>query len=206
MKGSPRHRSYGMFHISAPCQKSKTMTGVHFIVKYQGKPQEHLFFITNIGEDDVILGYPFFKVAMLYTNWKMGELTGEVQALEKGNENCSIWLAKTTTATQLAIQVPKEKKTWDQLVPLKYHVYGKVFQEEVLEWFPERRHWDHAIDLKPDAPTSLDCHIYPLNLAEKLAQKDFITTNLRLGWIWQSKSPYACGFFFVSKKVKRMVN
>jgi hypothetical protein len=102
-------------------------------VKYQGKPQEHLFFVTDIGEDNVILGYPFFKVATPHINWKMGELMGEVQTLEKDNETCSIRLAKTTTATQLAIQVSKEKKTWDQLVPLKYHVYGKVFQEEASE-------------------------------------------------------------------------
>jgi hypothetical protein len=109
------------------------MTGVHLVVKYQGKPQEHLFFVTDIGEDDVILGYPFFEAATPHINWKTGELMGEVQALEKGNKTHSIQLAKTTTATQLAIQVPKEKKTWDQLVPFKYHVYGKVFQEEASE-------------------------------------------------------------------------
>jgi hypothetical protein len=56
------------------------------MVKYQGKPQEHLFFVTDIGEDDVILGYPFFEVATPHINWKTGELTGEVQASEKESE------------------------------------------------------------------------------------------------------------------------
>jgi hypothetical protein len=55
--------------------------------------------------------------------------------------------------------------------------------KKASEQFPERQHWDHAIDLKPDAPTSLDCRIYPLNPAEKLVQKDFIATNLCLGQI-----------------------
>ena len=118
-------------------QAGRTTTGVCLVVKYQGKPQEHLFFVTNIGEDDVILGYLFFEAATPHINWKIGELTGEVQALEKGNETYSIQLAKTTMATQLAIQVPQEKKTWDQLVPFKYHVYSKVFQEEASERFPE---------------------------------------------------------------------
>ena len=107
-------------------------------------------------------------------------------------------------ATQLAIQVPKEKNTWDQLVPFKYHIYGTVFQEEASECFPEQQHWDHAIDLKLDAPTSLGCYIYPLNLAVKLAQKEFITTNLHLGWIQWSKSPYAYSLFFVSKKDSKL--
>ena len=106
-------------------------------VKYQGKPQEHLFFVTNIGKDNIILGYLFFEAATPHINWKTGELTREVQALEKEGETHSTQLAKTTTATQLAIQVSKEKKTWDQLVLVKYHVYGKVFQEEVSECFLE---------------------------------------------------------------------
>jgi hypothetical protein len=107
------------------------------MVKYQGKPQEYLFFIMDIGEDNVILRYPFFEAATPHINWKTGKLTGEVQALEKEGETRSVLLAKTTTAIQLAIQVPKEKKTWDQLVPFKYHVYSKVFQEEASECFPE---------------------------------------------------------------------
>jgi Reverse transcriptase (RNA-dependent DNA polymerase) len=46
----------------------------------------------------------------------------------------------------------------------------------------------------------LDCRVYPLSPAEKQAQKEFIAMNLRLGRIQRSKSPYACGFFFVDKK------
>ena len=83
------------------------------MVKYQGKLQEHLFFVTNIGKDDVILGYPFFEAATPHINWKTGELTREVQALEKDGETLSPQIAKTTTAMQLAIQIPKEKKTWE---------------------------------------------------------------------------------------------
>jgi hypothetical protein len=118
-------------------QVGKMTTGVQLIIKYQGKYQEHLFFVTDIGEDNVILGYPFFEAAIPHIDWKTGKLTRKVQALEKDTETHSTQLAKTTTVTQLAIQVPKEKKTWDQLVLVKYHVYGKVFQEEVSECFLE---------------------------------------------------------------------
>jgi hypothetical protein len=37
--------------------------GVTLVVKYNGKPQKHLFYVANIGEDDLILGYPFLKAA-----------------------------------------------------------------------------------------------------------------------------------------------
>jgi hypothetical protein len=52
--------------------------------------------------------------------------------------------------------------------------------EEGLEKFPDRRPWDHAIDLKSDALTSINCRVYPLSPAEKEEQKKFLDQNLRL--------------------------
>jgi hypothetical protein len=37
--------------------------GVVLIVKHNGKPQKHLFYVANIGVDDIILGYPFLEAA-----------------------------------------------------------------------------------------------------------------------------------------------
>jgi hypothetical protein len=175
-------------------------TGVELTIKLNGKPCDHLFFVTDIGEDDVILGYPFFKSFNPIINWEKGQLSGEVVALTKGEETLSSRIAKTTMATHLAAQAKEDKKTWDQIVPEQYHQYGRVFQEDASERFPGPRKWDHAIDLKSDAPTSLNCDVYPLSPAEKQAQKEFIATNLQLGRIHRSKSQYACGFFFVGKK------
>jgi hypothetical protein len=159
-------------------QAGKTTTGVELTLKLNRKPCDHLFFVTDIGEDNIILGYPFFKSFNLTIDWEKGQLSGEVVAITKGEEILSPRIAKTIMATQLAVQAKEDKKTWDQIIPEQYHWYGEVFQEDALERFPGPRKWDHAIDLKPDAPTSLDCHVYPLSPAEKQAQKEFITTNL----------------------------
>jgi hypothetical protein len=67
-----------------------------------------------------------------------------------------------------------------EIVPKRYHRYGRVFQEEASKRFPAPRKWDHAIDLKPDAPSSIDCRVYPLSPKEKEAQHAFIEENLRL--------------------------
>jgi predicted aspartyl protease len=201
LKERPLRRPQNVRNIDGTInQAGKTTMGVELTLKLNGKPCDHLFFVTDIGEDDVILGYPFFESFNPTIDWEKGQLSGEVVAITKGEENLSPRIAKTTMATQLAVQVKKDKKTWDQIVPKQYHQYGKVFQEDASEQFPGPRKWDHAIDLKLDAPTSLDCRIYPLSPAEKQAQKEFIATNLRLGRIRRSKSQYACGFFFVGKK------
>jgi hypothetical protein len=86
------------------------------------------------------------------------------------------------TATQLAAEeaAKKKKRTWDEIVPKRYHRYGHVFQEEASKRFPTPWKWDHAIDLKEDAPSSIDCRIYPLSPKEKEAQHAFIEENLRL--------------------------
>ena len=108
---------------------------------------------------------------------------------------------KTTVAQQLAEQaMDKTVRTWDQIVPPHYHGHAKVFSEEAAHRFPESREWDHAIDLKPDAPNTMDCKVYPLSLTEDIALQKFIVENLKKGYIRQSKSPYAFPFFFIKKK------
>jgi len=121
---------------------------------------------------------------------------------EEGDE---VWLqtrtAKTTVASQLAQDAAdKWKHTWQEIVPERYHHYAIVFSEEASEWFPDRHPWDHAIELKEDAPTSINCHVYPLSPKEKEEQHKFLSQNLCLQRIWHSKSPYASGFFLIWKK------
>ena len=108
---------------------------------------------------------------------------------------------KTTIAQQLAEQATdKKNKTWQEQVPHKYHKHGKVFSEQASERFPGKRPWDHAIDLKPDAPNSIDCRVYPLAPKEREEQRKFLEANLRLHRIRRSKSQYASGFFLIKKK------
>jgi len=72
--------------------------------------------------------------------------------------------------------------------------------EEASEHFPDPHPWDHAIELKDDAPTSINCHVYPLSPKEKEEQHEFLSQNLCLQQIHCSKSPYASGFFLIRKR------
>ena len=121
---------------------------------------------------------------------------------EPGDEVwCRTTIRKMTVAQQLAIDTAdKTKQQWQELVPERYHKFVSIFSEEGSEKFPDRCPWDHAIDLKPDAPTSINCRVYPLSPAEKEEQQKFLKQNLRLKHIRRSKSPYTSGFFFIKKK------
>jgi hypothetical protein len=74
--------------------------------------------------------------------------------------------AKYTQAQGFAKEAnyTKEKMT-EEKIPSQYRDYVKVFAKESFDALPEKRAWNHAIELKPDAK-AVDCKIYPLSLGE----------------------------------------
>jgi len=181
---------------------------VLLMIQYRDTITKHRFLLADIGEDNLILGYPFFEAGNPNINWTDGTIDQNVtlSALEEWEELPENMLfhpriAKVTMAQQLAEQAADQKvRTWQEIVPRRYHRHGKVFSEQASERFPGPRPWDHAIDLKQDAPTSINCRVYPMAPKEKDEQKKFLEANLQLQRIRRSNSPYASGFFFIKKK------
>lgn len=80
-----------------------------------------------------------------------------------------LWCAAGYTySQQLAKAAHKEKpqKSFEEMIPNAYHKHSKVFSEKELEWLPEHKPWDHAIDLKPDAPETMQTKIYPMSITK----------------------------------------
>lgn len=57
----------------------------------------------------------------------------------------------------------KLKKTFKEMVPEHYHSFCNLFSKENFDELPEQKPWDHAIELIPNAKSTLDCKVYPLN-------------------------------------------
>ncbi len=70
----------------------------------------------------------------------------------------------------------------------------------MAQCFPPAHEEDHIITLKPGAPTTLNCKVYPLTSGEAEATKEFLKEHLEKGYIIESNSPYALSFFFRKKK------
>jgi len=103
-----------------------------------------------------------------------------------------------TKASQLAEQASAEKR--ETSLPKEYWRHAQVFSEQQAQRFPKSCQWDHAIDLKTDAPATLPRKIYSLTQPEQKALQEFIKEHLAKGYIRPSKSPYAALFFFIKKK------
>lgn len=68
--------------------------------------------------------------------------------------------------------------------------YKDVFSANEFDQLPQRRPWDHVIEMTPGFKP-VDCKVYPLNPQEQKALDEFLEENLRTGRIRPSKSPMA---------------
>jgi hypothetical protein len=90
-------------------------------------------------------------------------------------------------------------KGFHDVVPTHLQDFEDVFAKESFDTLPERKIWDHAIELIPDAKLS-SCKIYPVSMNEQAQLDAFIEESLASGRIRPSKSPMASPCFFIKKK------
>ncbi|CAK5277769.1 unnamed protein product [Mycena citricolor] len=107
---------------------------------------------------------------------------------------------KEMPAQKFAEEAEKEKERMTKgKITDQYREFVKVFAKELFDLLPDRRAWDHAIELKPGSK-AVDCKVYPLLQNEQVKLDEFLQENLSSGRIRPSKSPMASAFFFVKKK------
>ena len=179
------------------------------------------FFLTELGPQKMILGYPWFAAAQPRIDWAKGWIDYDQLPVVLKTANAGLFLTKTvkkrrrptkehlhiayvafpdkkqTTASKLAEQHGKANH---EPLPEEYRRHAKVFGEKEAQRFPGPRLWDHAIELKPNAPATIPGKIYALTQKEQVALTEFIQEHLKKGYIKPSKSPYASPFFFIKKK------
>ncbi|ESK82067.1 reverse transcriptase-rnase h-integrase [Moniliophthora roreri MCA 2997] len=167
--------------------------------------------VSGLGGEQLILGMPWLRHYNLQINWRNGEIRfPSRRKLDirrfKGildHTPAEILIRAKTSVSQTLEHNQKtgEKKPIKELIPDFLIEYKQQFEKHVSERFPESRPYDHAIDLKPGIDI-LNCKVYPLSPIEQQLQNEFLTNNLRKGYIRPSKSPMASPFFFVLKKEK----
>jgi hypothetical protein len=79
-------------------------------------------------------------------------------------------------------------KDFQDIVPTSLHTYTDVFSKTAFDSLPERRKWDHAIELEHE-PSPGFRKVYPMTLTEQTEMDAFLEEALATGRIRQSKSP-----------------
>jgi hypothetical protein len=79
------------------------------------------------------------------------------------------------------------------------HTYANIFSETAFDSLPERRKWDHAIELERN-PSPGFHKVYPMTLTEQMEMDAILEEALATGCIRQSKLPLGAPVFFIKKK------
>ncbi len=187
------------------------------IIQFQGHHEKVIAEVTDLGRNQMILGYTWLrhhnpeidwtsgKVQMTRCPWTCQTLKGKPPFARQIESEEQDSLAHIHAMKQEA-SPPKAEPKPEQLVPRTYHKYLKVFSKKESERMPVRKPWDHAIDLK-DTFQPKKGRLIPLSPTEQQEVSDFIDDQLSKGYIRPSKSPQTSPVFFVPKKDgrKRMV-
>ncbi|SJL06746.1 uncharacterized protein ARMOST_10088 [Armillaria ostoyae] len=186
------------------------------------------FAVTDLGSKDLYLGHDWLKRHNLVINWEMGMIIfGHCQCISNPfllpdadpddrwdeelkdsdrilavniEEELVIRVVHHANDLAAAANTDKPKKTFEEMVPADYRSFRDLFSKENFDELPEWKPWDHAIELVPNAKSTLDCKVYPLNRDEQEQLDKFLDENLESGRIKESKSLFASPFFFVKKK------
>jgi hypothetical protein len=96
--------------------------------------------------------------------------------------------ASSTVSRHLAEVFAKNSKPkgFEDIVPMSLHTYADVFSETAFNSLPERRKWDHAIELERE-PSPGFCKVYLMTLTEQMEIDTFLEEALATGRIRQSK-------------------
>ena len=219
-------RSRKIWNINGTNNKAgQIMDYVDLNVQTGKKQNKMRFLITDLGHEDLILGYPWLATFEPKFSWANGTIDVENLPVIIRLLDWETSLTKTTISQILAkpvssqerrhiveeleeecftisTRLAQEANQYQQEVeiPKEYKRHSRVFSEEESHRFPPSRPWDHTIELKDGAPEAINCKIIPTTMEEDEALKKFIKEQSERGYIQKSKSLYASAFFFIKKK------
>jgi len=166
------------------------------------------FFLTDMGDHKVILGYLWFAANQPKIDWAQGwidttqlpliirstnvlkaQFNPSTRNLPDLTEEEILYIRRIHIEPRIARQTmsstlaEENDKPHLDPIPTEYRRHHKVFSEEATQRFPELRIWDHAIELKPGAPSTLPGKIYTLSQLELQELAKFIKEHLAKGYI-----------------------
>src|ERR1700730_13170266 len=189
-------------------------------VQLGGKQTLLSFLVAAIGGDHLILGYPFLHRFNPHIDWRRTQLLdGKIQITSSRQTSDAQKVLQTQRAaikqcghptegealyirsTQgIAQQFTKGGKLGE--MPEEYQRHWKVFSEEESHRFPPQRSEDMKIQLKPGAPESIDCKVYPLSREDRVRLQKWLEDEQKLERIALEEAQYVAPVYFREKKLE----
>ena len=218
-----------IWNIDGTTNKAGALThSVDLEVRTGNKQEVMKFLVTDLGGEDLILGYPwlstfepkfrwrdavidtsFLPIIIRSIDWRKTRIKPVIARIVLGRrlrtqrQKRKIFqeLERESSLKGISIELSREagKNTQEVTVPKEYQRHAKIFDPVESKKLPPSRPWDHAITLKPDAPDTIDCKLYPLPPKDDKALCKWLKEEEDKGYIRPSISPIASSFFFLRK-------
>ncbi len=136
-----------------------------------GKRTRLQYFLMDLGENQVMLGYPWFTSAQPRIDWAKGWIDYMQLPIVLCSDNVdkAIFTTRTKGRKMIIRCVQIDKR-----IPHQYQTFADVFSDQESKKYPPKRPWDHRIELKPGAPTTLISKMIPLSITKQQELKEFI--------------------------------
>ena len=85
-------------------------------------------------------------------------------------------------------------------LPKYVQPFMHLFNKKKFEKLPNRRKWDHKINLTEEAPKQLNAKAYPITLKKEKTLSQQLNEQLKAELIVESNSRYVASCFFIPKK------
>jgi len=173
-----------IYNIDGTPNRAGSITHKCQLKLFFGKESKQMdFFVTDLGQDNIVLGFPFLQEFNPTINWTAKTIEPEqrikILPVHLAEHRWRVWkkdhkllppcwrLRKVSFAQKWAAVADKLKtKLKEDGVPHKYRRHQEVFSEKGAERLPPLRNENMAITFKEGAPEQLDCHVYPLSKRE----------------------------------------
>ena len=129
----------------------------------RGKRTHLRYFLTDLGENQVILGYLWFASAQPKIDWAKGWINYMQLPIMLRSDDADKMIFTTCIKGRKAVI---RQVQIDERIPHQYRAFADVFSDKESKKYPPKRPWDHRIELKPGAPATLISKTIPLSATE----------------------------------------
>ena len=164
--------------------------------------------VMDLNRTDMFLGHDWLVKHNPEVNWKNG-----IIKFTRYPGNCTMThkdirfntrQTKETVSDKMEQDNGKIEKEQDKMNPedlLEYiRPFTQLFNKKKFKKLPERREWDHEINLTEKAPRELSAKAYAITIKEEEALNQWLNEQLKVELIVESKSRYTVPCFYIPKK------
>jgi len=121
------------------------------------------YFLTDLGENQIILRYPWFASAQPRIDWAKGWINYMQLPIVLWSDDAdrAIFSARTKKRRVVIKRIQIDKR-----IPHQYRAFTDVFSDQESKRYLPKRPWDHQIKLKEGAPAMMISKTIPLSITK----------------------------------------